>query len=200
MTKRTNRWNIILAGVAGGMLSLGGIAFSSPANTETEVNTAAGQTRTQLVQGTATVTGVDRAAHIATIKTEDGEETSVQVPAGVRAFDTMKVGDKVDVAYHRSFAVSMGAAGSKPNMSEYQERQVDVGGGVKGREISVSAEVVNVNPRENNVTFKGPKGYLKTIHVEDAALRAKLPSLRPGQVVRFDYINAVATSIRPTAQ
>ena len=146
------------------------------------------------------MTSINHGARSATIKTEDGEETSVQVPADVKAFDTMKVGDKVDIAYYRSFAVSMAASGSKPSMSEHQERQVDLGGGVKGREISVSAEVLSVNPSENTVTFKGPKGSLKTIHVEDTALQAKLPSLKPGQVVQFDYINAVVTSIRPAAE
>ena len=85
-------------------------------------------------------------------------------------------------------------------MSERKGRMVDVGGGVRGREVKVSAEVVSVDPAANTVTFKGPKGNVETVHVENAANQAKLPSLKPGQVVQFDWVEAVAASIRPAAK
>jgi hypothetical protein len=34
--------------------------------------------------------------------------------------------------------------------------------------------------------------------VENAANQAKLSSLKPGQVVQFDWVEAVAASIRPS--
>src|SRR5579871_1091502 len=83
---------------------------------------------------------------------------------------------------------------------ERRGRQLDVGGGLRGRELSVSAEVVSVDPSADIVTFRGPKGNLRTVHVENAAMQAKLPTLKPGQVVQFDYTEAVAASIRPSAE
>jgi cold shock CspA family protein len=83
-------------------------------------------------------------------------------------------------------------------VSERKGRAVDVGGGIRGREVMISAEVVAVDPGANTVTFKGPHGNLRTVHVADSALQAKLPSLKPGQVVQFDYVQATAAAIRPS--
>ncbi len=41
---------------------------------------------------------------------------------------------------------------------------------------------------------------MATVNVQDPALQAKLPSLKPGQVVQFDYIEAVAADIRPASK
>jgi cold shock CspA family protein len=200
MTKRTNRWNFILAGVTGGMLALAGTAFAAPSGEESETNTENGQTRTQLIHTTATVTGVNHGTRTAMIKTADGEETAVHVPEAVKEFNNLKTGDKVDIDYYESLAISMAPSGTKPSMSERKGRAVDVGGGLRGREMTVSAEVVSVDPSNNTVTFKGPKGVMRTVHVENAAMQAKLASLKPGQVVQFDYTEAVAASIRPEAK
>ena len=197
MSKRTNRWNLILAGVAGGLLSVATVASAEPSNQVSETNTAAGQTRSQLVHTTATVTKIDHSNRDLTLKMPSGEEMPLQVPAEVKGFETLKVGSKVDVDFYRSMAVSMAPAGSKPTMNERRGRAVDEGGGVRGREVTISAEVVSVDPRANTVTFKGPKGNLRTINVQNPALQEKLPSLKPGQVVQFDWVEAVAASIRP---
>jgi hypothetical protein len=199
MTKRHDTWMVVLAGAAG-VLSLAGVALAAPAGEVTESNTATGQTRTQLVHKSATVTAIDKGARTIAIKTDEGEETSVDVPKDVKQFDALAVGDKIDLDFYRSMAISMAPAGSKPSMSERKGRMVDVGGGVRGREVKVSAEVVSVDAAANTVTFKGPKGNVETVHVENAANQAKLPSLKPGQVVQFDWVEAVAASIRPAAK
>jgi hypothetical protein len=200
MTKRQDRWIVVLAGTAVGLLSLASVALAAPAAEESETNTAHGQTRTQLVHKTATVTGMNHSARTVSIKTDDGEETTVEVPEGVKEFDKMVTGDKVDLDYYQSMAVSLAPSGSKPSMSERRGRMVDVGGGLRGREMTLSAEVVSVDAAANTVVFKGPKGNLRTVHVESPALQAKLPSLKPGQVVQFEYVEAVAASIRPAAK
>jgi hypothetical protein len=197
MSKRTNRWNLILAGVAGGLLSVAAVASAEPSNQVSETNTAAGQTRSQLVHTTATVSKIDHSNRSVTLKMQSGEEMPIEVPAEVKGFDTLKVGSKVDVDYYRSMAVSMAPTGSKPTMNERRGRAVDEGGGIRGREVTISAEVVSVDTAANTVTFKGPKGNLRTVNVQNPALQEKLPSLKPGQVVQFDWVEAVAASIRP---
>ena len=85
-------------------------------------------------------------------------------------------------------------------MSATQAGAVDMGAGIKGRELRVSATVVSVDPAAETVTFRGPKGHISTVNVEDPALQAKLPSLKPGQVVQFDYTEAVAADVRPASK
>jgi cold shock CspA family protein len=131
---------------------------------------------------------------------QSGDEMPIQVPADVKGFDSLKVGSKVDVDYYRSMAVSLAPTGSKPTVNERKGRMIDEGGGVRGREVTISAEVVSVDQDAKTVTFKGPKGNLRTINVQNPALQEKLPSLKPGQVVQFDFVEAVAASIQPAAE
>jgi cold shock CspA family protein len=202
MTKQMNRWMSAVAGIAGGMLTLqiAGAVQAAPGMAESETNTANGQTRTQLVHAVATVKGINRGTRSVTLKKDDGEETSIYVPEAVKGFDTLKLGDKVDVDFYESLAISMAPSGTKPSMSERKGQSVDIGGGVTGREMKMSAEVVSVDPAANTVTFKGPKGNMRTVYVADAALQEKLTSIKPGQVVQFDYTEATAATIRPAAK
>ena len=101
---------------------------------------------------------------------------------------------------YESMAISMAPTGTKPSMTERKGQSVDMGGGISGRELKMSAEVVSVDPAANTVTFKGPKGNMRTIYVADPANQEKLPSLKPGQVVQFDYTEAVAASIHRVGQ
>ena len=64
---------------------------------------------------------------------------------------------------------------------------------------AISAEVTSVDAANNKVSFKGPKGQVRTVTVQDPAMQKKLPGLKPGQVVQFTYTEAVAASIRPAA-
>ncbi len=195
---KLNKW-MLIAGVAGGSLLTGmlGTAGAAPTTETTESSSAKGHEQSQLTHMTATVTAIDRSDRSVTLKSENGDEGTINVPSDVKAFDKLKTGDKIDVDYYDSLAVSLAPSGSKPTMSERRGRSVDMGGGVRGREIMVTAEVVSVDSSANTVTFKGPKGNLRTIHVDNPTLQEKLPSLKPGQVVQFDYTQATAASIRP---
>jgi hypothetical protein len=199
MNTRRNKWTGILIAAGAELLLLGGAALAAPAVEGSEVNTPNGQTRTQLVHATASITGIDNTSRSVLLKSDDGAETWVRVPDAVK-FSKLKMADKVDVDYYQSLAISVDPSGAKPTMSEKQTGAIDVGSGIQARELKVSAAVVSVDTAENTVTFKGPKGRMRTVHVEDAALQAKLGSLKPGQVVQFDYTEAVAADIRPAAK
>jgi len=155
--------------------------------------------KSQMTHVTATITAIDKSTRTVTLKNEEGEKVQIQAPQDMKNFDKLKVGDKVDVDYYESLAVAMMPPGSKPSMSERTKTMRETGGGATGKEITASAEVVSVDPAANKVTFKGPRGQIKTISVHDPDMQKKLPSLKPGQVVQFTYTEATAASIRPSA-
>jgi hypothetical protein len=148
---------------------------------------------------TFVVSGIDRAKRTVTLTNAQGERNTMSVPSDVKAYDTLKVGDRVDVDYRESIAVSLAPAGTKPSMVEKTIASPMGAGGPAGaaRAMQVSAEVVAVDAPNNKVTFKGPNGDHKTITVADPALQKKLPNLKPGQVVQFTYTEAIAARIRP---
>jgi hypothetical protein len=148
--------------------------------------------RTQTQHETVTVTAIDKSARKLTVKMSNGEKSEIQVSSDVKEFDKVKVGDKIDIDYMQSMALGFLPPGTKPSMTETTAS----GPGMAGRQVSVSAEVIKVNPAENQVTFKGPKGTHRIVTVQDPDLQAKLPTLKPGQVVVLQYTEAVATAIR----
>jgi hypothetical protein len=197
--QKLNKW-VLVAGLAGGalMTAMLGSASAAPTTETTESTSASGTEQSRLTHITATITAIDHSERTVTLKSEEGNEETISVPSDAKVFDKLKVGEKVDIDYYQSMAVSMAPSGSKPSMTERRGRAVDMGGGVRGREVTMTAEVVSVDPSANIVTFKGPKGNLRTVHVQNPTLQEKLPSLKPGQVVQFDYTQATAASIKPS--
>ncbi len=103
MTKQSSKWMSALA--VSGMLALpiAGAAQAAPGVEESVTNTATGQTRTQLVHTVAIVKEINRSDRSLILAKDDGEATTVHVPGGVKGFDALKIGDKVDVDYYESW-------------------------------------------------------------------------------------------------
>ena len=142
----------------------------------------------RMTSETFVVSGIDRGKRTVTLTNAEGERNTMNVPPDVKAYDTLKVGDRVDVDYHESIGVSMAPAGTKPGMVEKSVGIAD-GRGRPGRrprrETQITAEVVSVDVANNKVTLKGPKGNHKTITVADpaAAEEAAQPEAGPGRAV-----------------
>src|SRR5689334_13896242 len=107
--KKLNKW-VLIAGVAGGalMTALLGTASAAPTTTETSESSmpGGGHEQSRLTHMTATVSAIDRSDRSVTLKAADGRETTINVPNDVKAFDTLKTGDKIDIDYYESLAVS----------------------------------------------------------------------------------------------
>ena len=71
------------------------------------------------------------------------------------------------------------------------------GAGATGGQVAVSAQVVSVDPADNTITLKRPKGGVETVNVQDPDNQAKLSSIKPGQVMQFIYTEAMAVSVTP---
>ena len=148
--------------------------------------------KTSTTHATVAVTAIDKSGRKLTVKMPNGEKAQIQVPADVQEFDKVKVGDKIDVDYMQSVALGFLPKGTKPSATEVEA----AGPGMAGRQMSVSAEVIKVDAANNQVTFKGPKGTHRIVTVQDPDLQARLPNLKPGQVVVLQYTEAVATAIQ----
>ena len=126
-----------------------------------------------------------------TVKMSDGGKTELKAPPDMMAFDKLKVGDKIDVEYSESIVLGMLPKGTKPSVTATGAAIP----GAAGQQMSVSAEIVNVDTIHNKVTFKGPKGKIKTVAVQSPDLQSRLPSLKPGDVLVFQYTEALVTAI-----
>ena len=65
------------------------------------------QLPTQTVTLSGTVATIDHAKRVVNIKTADGKFETVDVPAGAKRFDELKVGDKVSVTYNNNVSARL---------------------------------------------------------------------------------------------
>jgi VCBS repeat-containing protein len=155
-------------------------------------------TRGELVTKTFTVEDVDHANRVVTLKAKGNEHVMVNVPQDVQGFDKLKKGEKVDVDYYQSMAISLAPKGTPLAPTQMQEGTGPTEKGVAGaRQVTASAKIVSVNHEENTVVLKGANGKMDTVKVDDPALQQKLAQVKPGQVVQMTYTQAVAAAIRP---
>jgi hypothetical protein len=175
------------------------VALAGAARAESSAGSPTGSAAARRVHETTVVTTIDRATRSLTLQNAEGETRTVGVPPEMKAFDTLKVGDHVDVDYYESIAVAMMPPGTKAAVTERSTGgRVEPGVAAAGREVTATVEVVSVDEAMNKITFKGPKGNVRTVTVYDPSMQRKLASLQSGQMVQITYREALAASIRPT--
>lgn len=152
----------------------------------------------QTIKITATITAIDKATRDVTLKGPQGNEVTVTAGPEVKKFDTLKVGDQVDVQYVEALTLELkkgggmavarttqqGAVGSKPG---------EAASGAVGRQVTIVADVVGLDPAKQVVTLKGPQRTvdLKVPDPEQFKLIAK------GDQVEATYTQALALAVDP---
>ncbi len=119
----------------------------------------------------------------------------------MRNFNQLKVGDTVSLDYEAAVALELQPAGSaQVGVSSAQGGTVapldDRPGGTIAKTISLVTEVVAVDPVANTIALKGPRGNTQIIAVQREDLRARLPNVKRGDLLRISYTEAVAVDIR----
>ena len=150
------------------------------------------------VKATATVTAIDQATRMVTLKTADGKELTTKVSPDVKNLKQVKVGDVVNITYTVALAVRLNPAVAAPS-----EQVTGVGtakpgekpAAVAGDVVTINAKVEAIDLKANTVTFKGPKGNLRTVAVQDPAYQEKLKKLKVGDVVEITYAEALAITV-----
>ena len=158
-------------------------------------------TAAQTVKLTAAIVAIDAATRSITLKGPQGKEVTVTAGPEVKNFAQMKVGDQVNVAYIEALTLELkkgggkaiarteqaGMAGAKPG-----ERPA----GLVGRQVTIVADVVDLNAAAQTVTLRGPQRTveLKVRDPEQFKLVAK------GDQVEASYTEAVAIEVTPAAK
>jgi Cu/Ag efflux protein CusF len=150
------------------------------------------------VRLTATITAIDAATRTVTLKGPQGNEFSVVAGPDVRNFAQMKVGDKVDVQYLEALMIEL-RKGSTAPVSRTESAAVGAAkpgalpAGMAGRQVTVTAEVVAVDPARQVVTLRGPQRTVE-VKVKDPA---QFKLVAKGDRVEATYTQAVAIAVGP---
>jgi hypothetical protein len=174
-------------------------AFSQPQTSVVVTKGAESATVTGTKTVTAKVVAIDSTTRTVTLKDKKGRVVEVQVGEEARNFDQLKIGDVVTTEYRESMSLSLTKASGPRSASERTiEQRSPPGakpGGTIGREVTIMADVVAVNPKTETVTLKGPQGNTVEVIVQDPE---QMKNIRKGDQVQVVYTEAVAISVTPS--
>jgi hypothetical protein len=155
-------------------------------------------TAAQTVRVTATITKIDPATREVTLKGPKGNEFVVTAGDQVKNFAQMKVGDLVNADYIEALSLDLKKGGGmtvgKTEDSGMKSAKAGAApGAIAGRQVTVIADVVDVDPARQVVTLKGPQRTveLKVNDPDQFKLIAK------GDQVQATYTQALAVSVEP---
>jgi Cu/Ag efflux protein CusF len=153
------------------------------------------------VKVTATITAIDKKTRDITLKGPQGNEVTLTAGPAVKNFDQMKVGDQVKAEYVEALTLELkkggglvvqrtekaGVAAAKPG-----DRPAAAG----GRQITIVADVVAVDPAKQTISLKGPQRTVD-LRIPDPE---QFKRIAKGDQVEATYTQAVALAVDPAAK
>jgi hypothetical protein len=149
-----------------------------------------------------TVKAVDKATRRVTLTGPQGRTVELIASDEVKNFDQIRVGDNVMVWYQEALSLelrkSKGPLGATETIGTARsappgERPVTV----VGREVHVTAEVVNVDPVKSIISLKGPRGNVVDLKVKNPD---HFKVVKTGDLVDAVYTEARAIAFSPARQ
>lgn len=152
------------------------------------------------VNVTATITAVDKATRDVTLMGPQGNELTVTAGPDVKNFDKLKVGDRVDAKYVEALTLQLVKGGGEKVARTEQAGAVGAKagaqpGGAVGRQVTIVADVVGLDPATQTVTLKGPQRTVDVV-VSDPE---QFKRIAKGDQVQATYTQALAMGVEPAA-
>jgi Cu/Ag efflux protein CusF len=167
------------------------LALALAAGAPAQVKEVPGET----VTASGTVEAIDHTSRVLTLKDEDGEFVTIDIPAGARRFDEIKVGDKVTARYYDNVTVRL----KKPGEAAVNagEAAVTPGAGAKpgatvAAQRTITATIEAIDTKVPSITFVRPKGWKYSRRVQDKSV---LKQVKVGDKVDFTWTEAVTIEV-----
>ncbi len=189
---------LVVLGFAAATLALPAVAQTGGVMAGTAPGKAA---VAQTVKITATITAIDKATRDITLKGPQGHEVTITAGPQVKNFDQLKVGDQVNMQYVEALTLELkkggglvvarteqaGAVGAKPGQQP---------AGAVGRQVTIVANVVDVDAATQTVTLKGPQRTVE-LKIPDPE---QFKRVAKGDQVEATYTQALAIAVEPAAK
>jgi len=181
-----------------GTLLLAGLASIAPAQTASSTMVSVpGQVRIKnRVHLNATVTAIDAASRVVTLKTAKGKVEEIVAGPEVRNFDQIKVGDAVHGLAVETLTLELlkGGAGKAMRSETTGVAQAAPGAkpsGAVAERLTIVADVVAVDRKAGTILVKGKKQSM-TLEVKNPD---QLKLIEVGDAIRGTYEHEVAVAL-----
>jgi hypothetical protein len=179
-------------------------AQAQQSDTMTDVVTSAPGSASvvRTMQASAEVLRIDKETRTLTLKTAQGDTVDVVASEAVKNFDQIKVGDVVRARYTRALALKLKNTKETAGGPVVSEGSTTASPGQRpaftgGRQITSTAEVTAVDPKESTITLKGAEGKLVTLDVNNPD---QFKVIKPGDQIEVTYTEAVALGVEPSSK
>ncbi|HEY0685647.1 MAG TPA: hypothetical protein VGD45_25130 [Steroidobacter sp.] len=158
--------------------------------------------REEKLELTAQVEAIDRDSRMVALRGAEGRKATVFAGPDVRNFDQINVGDEVAVTFY----AAIGAEVAKPEQATQGVQQEGAmlravegarPAGAIAEMMTTTVEIDAVDTSMNTVTFRRQDGLVRVLAIQDPKAQAFIRQLKPGDLVKVSYMEAVAISVRP---
>jgi hypothetical protein len=151
----------------------------------------------RVAEVSASVVAIDKATRTISLKGPKGNVQEVECGDEVKNFAQIKVGDVVTVRYLESLTLELKKTGSSAMSRKDEEAAAGAKAGQKpagvvGRQVTVMANVVAVDPKAKTISLKGPKGNVIDLPVQNPE---QFKVVKVGDQVEAIYTEALAISV-----
>lgn len=150
------------------------------------------------VKMTAQVTAIDNATRKVEMKGPEGRTFSVVAGNEVRNFDQIKVGDMVVLQYVEALTLELRKSGAANAPTEQaaavRAKPGEKPAGAVGRQVTLTADVVNVDEKKKIISLKGPEGKVVDLKVNNPD---QFKVVKKGDKVDVTYTEALAIAVEP---
>jgi hypothetical protein len=155
----------------------------------------------RLINTSAKIVKVDADKRELTLKDDSDKPFTINVPESISRLDNVKPGDRLQVSFYESVAVSLAKPGTatvgKEETTAVGRTPGALPGGTVAQQTTTTAKITNITPSKDELTIEGPGGKDNTIKVDDPQLRSQLGQLKVGDKIRTTYTQAMATRVTP---
>ena len=168
-------------------------AIFLPAVAAAQIKTLPGEAITV----SATVEAIERSTRMLTLKGADGKLEMITVPADVKRFDTLKVGDKITAKYYEVITLRKKAPGEKDVNTLTGGVTPGSGakaGGTAAMQRTITATITAIDPKIPSISLEGPSNWKYSSRVAD---REALKQVKVGDKLDITWTEAVLISAEP---
>ncbi len=172
---------------------LAAAAIILPAVAIAQIKTVPGESITV----TATVTALDRSTRMMTLKAPDGALTTTTVPAEVKRFDEIKVGDTITAKYTENVILRVMKPGEAAVNSATSGLSANPGArpsATATAQRSITATITAIDPAVPSITLTAAD---KTTYTHKVADREALKQVKVGDRLDITWAAAVLISADP---
>jgi hypothetical protein len=152
----------------------------------------------QGVKASAVVTAIDKATRTVTLKGAEGRSFDVVAGDAVKNFAQIKVNDEVVVEYIRALTLEVKKGGGPrervDSADAVRAKPGEKPAGAAGRQVTIIADVIDVNPKDKTITVKGPKGNIVELEVRNPE---HFKVVKKGDQIEANYVEAFAIAVEP---